>query len=159
MSRDRGSLKARIRMTHLGEAEISASDPRFLRLFRTAVARIPPEALPLRTLRRVSLRRRGEMPGLVGLTSWGELSYHKGANTGRAGLAGSQTITFYTELLSQLSENASIGVMAHELAHAWLNEHFIPDDSGARESEADELARKWGFGKELAALDQETEPF
>ncbi|MGA2198381.1 MAG: hypothetical protein ABSG45_00415 [Nitrososphaerales archaeon] len=145
--------------TFLGSAKIATSDRRFLGLLRNALAKIPPDATPLCTLRQVSLKRRGELPGLVGLTRWGQLSHEEGGKAGRATAAGSQTITFYTELLSQLSESASVGVMVHELAHAWLNEHLLPEDSAAREGEADELARKWGFEKELAALEQETEPF
>ncbi len=68
-----------------------------------------------------------------------------------------QTITFYSELMDQLSDQAAGGVIAHELAHAWLNEHVVPAESQEREQEADSLARKWGFGPELDALDKETE--
>lgn len=82
----------------------------------------------------------------------GELSFAKATDEGV------QSITFYTDLLEQLSEKASVGVIAHELAHAWLNEHVSPEESQVREREADELARSWGFGKNLDALDLETEP-
>jgi len=88
----------------------------------------------------------------VGLTRWGEPPH------GKAGEEGVQSITFYVDLLSQLSETASVGVIAHELAHAWLNEHVSPEESQVREREADALARRWGFGRELDALDDETEP-
>ena len=71
---------------------------------------------------------------------------------------GEQTITYNTELLRQLSKDAAVGVIVHELAHAWLNEHLYPEDSQERESAADGLARRWGFGVELDALDRETEP-
>jgi hypothetical protein len=107
----------------------------------------------------VYLKRRGRLPGLVGLTRWGALSYGTGTRgTSRTAGRGRQTITFYTVLLSQLSEAAAIGVIAHELAHAWLNEHVSPEESEAREREADRLARRRGFGRELDALDVETEP-
>jgi hypothetical protein len=66
-----------------------------------------------------------------------------------------QTITFYSELLDALSDPAATAVIAHELAHAWLNEHVRPEESGQREREADALARDWGFGPELRALDRE----
>ena len=66
-----------------------------------------------------------------------------------------QTITFYTSLLDALSDPAATAVIAHELAHAWLNEHVRPEESREREREADALAREWGFGPELDALDQE----
>lgn len=68
-----------------------------------------------------------------------------------------QTITFYSFLLDALSDEAAVGVMVHELAHAWLNEHVRPEESRAREREADALARDWGFGPELEALDREAE--
>ena len=68
-----------------------------------------------------------------------------------------QTITFYTDLLNALSDNAAEAVIAHELAHAWLNEHVRPEESKEREAEADRLARQWGFGPELDALDSEAE--
>ena len=94
------------------------------------------------------------MPGLVGLTRWGEIEELSGSRPG-----GRQTIHFYKELLGELSESAAIAVMAHELAHAWLNEHVNPSASALREKEADDLAVSWGFGTELKALEDETEPF
>jgi hypothetical protein len=123
------------------------------------VARIPPETPPLRSLGSVALKPRGRMPGLVGLTRWGVLSYRSGpSSSGTTAGNARQSITFYAALLSQLSEAAATGVIAHELAHAWLNEHVSPEESEAREREADRLARRWGFGRELVALDGETEP-
>jgi hypothetical protein len=100
------------------------------------------------------------MAGLVGLTVWGDLEYGVEGRSGASDeiRSGRQTLSFYTELLNQLSEDAYVGVIAHELAHAWLNEYVVPENSHAREAEADELARMWGFGKELDALEQETEP-
>ena len=68
-----------------------------------------------------------------------------------------QTITFYSSLLDELSDLAATAVIAHELAHAWLNEHVRPEESRRREREADDLARAWGFGPELDALDREAE--
>jgi Zn-dependent protease with chaperone function len=68
-----------------------------------------------------------------------------------------QTITFYSTLLDALSDPAALAVIAHELAHAWLNEHVKPEESRAREHQADNLAREWGFGPELDALDKEAE--
>jgi len=72
--------------------------------------------------------------------------------------SGAHTITFYTDLLDQLSDKAVMAVMAHELAHAWLNEHLRPEASRVREDDADMLAEMWGFGPELQALAAETEP-
>jgi len=51
-----------------------------------------------------------------------------------------------------------VAVMAHELAHAWLNEHLRPEASKTREDDADMLAEMWGFEAELAALAEQTEP-
>ena len=67
-------------------------------------------------------------------------------------------ITFYSDLLNRLSDDAVIGVMAHELAHAWLNEHIGPEASKQREEDADYLAEMWGFDQQLSALSNETEP-
>ncbi len=149
----------RLDSNFLGEADLSVPVGRFLGLLTAAVARIPPGTPPLRSVKLVELKRRGRLPGLVGLTSWGELSYGATpSGTGGKAHGGRQTITFYTELLSQLSGPAATGVIAHELAHAWLNEHVSPEGSEARELEADRMARTWGFGGELDALDLETEP-
>lgn len=134
----------------LGNASVEAGDRRFLWLLDRALARVPKDVLPMRTVERVRLASRGSMPGLVGLTRWADV----GEGVGR----GRQTLTFYTSLLDELSDDASIGVIAHELAHAWLNEHLYPESSNEREKSADELARRWGFAKELDALEAETEP-
>jgi Zn-dependent peptidase ImmA (M78 family) len=55
--------------------------------------------------------------------------------------------------IDNIPDEAVIGVMAHELAHAWLNEHQLPEHSEKREAEANELATEWGFGNELALLE------
>ena len=68
-----------------------------------------------------------------------------------------QTNTFYTDFFSALSDKAAVAVIPHELAHAWPNEHSDPEESRTRELEADPLAREWGFGEELDALDAEAE--
>jgi len=149
----------RLGSAFLRNAEIDVPDDRLLVLLSAAVSRVPPGTAPLQSVLRVGLKRRGEMPGLVGLTRWGEEAY--GSVTrgpGRTPGRGRQTITFYTELLNQLSEKATLAVIVHELAHAWLNEHLSPEESEAREEEADRLAREWGFGEELDALEGETEP-
>ncbi|MDA4116394.1 MAG: M48 family metalloprotease [Thaumarchaeota archaeon] len=104
----------------------------------------------------VRTRRRANR-GTVGLTTY------RGAEPGLAGVRnaaahGAQTITFYTGLLDRLSDDAAKGVIVHELAHAWLNEHVSPRSSRRREAEADQLARSWGYGRYLVALDAETTP-
>ena len=94
------------------------------------------------SVRRVSLRKVGRLPGLVGLTRWS---------------GGRQTVTFYSLLLDELSDKAYSAIIAHELAHAWLNEHDKPEESARREREADELVARWGFGEELSELSRQAE--
>jgi predicted metalloprotease with PDZ domain len=72
--------------------------------------------------------------------------------------SGAHTITFYTDLMDKLTDRAVVAVMAHELAHAWLNEHLRPEASKTREDDADMLAEMWGFESELAALAEQAEP-
>jgi hypothetical protein len=139
-------------------ADVDATDSDVIKLFERTLARIPSEVPPILTLQRVSLRRKGARPGLVGLTRWAQVDYRRDSHAASdEAEKGSQTMTFYTGLLDRLSSRAAVGVMVHELAHAWLNEHDFPTSSKAREREADELARTWGFGRELGSLEQETE--
>ena len=129
-------------------------DQRFLRLLDETLSRIPADIIPLTTVREVRLAKRGPLRGLVGLTTWGRAGRggrERGAPKGR------QTVAFYGELLDQLSDRAAMAVIAHELAHAWLNEHVLPEDSKARETETDDLVSSWGLGEELHALNEETE--
>ncbi|HZW85454.1 MAG TPA: hypothetical protein VFE91_06095 [Nitrososphaerales archaeon] len=131
-----------------GQFTMKANNNRFVRLFRQAVTR-PPETVPrITTLRLVQLSGR-KTHYTVGLTKYSER--HGSAAEAR------QTITFYAKLLAQVSDPAATGVIAHELSHAWLNEHVRPEQSRGREEEADRLARSWGFGTEMDALDLEAE--
>jgi len=123
-------------------------DQRFRRLFIEANVR-PPGSVPrITTVRSVSLSRRPTKT-TVGLTRYSRVKYFLVFSRPR------QTITFYSALLGALSDPAATAVIAHELAHAWLNEHVRPEESMRREGEADSLARDWGFGPELDALDRE----
>jgi len=123
-------------------------DLRFHRLFGEANAR-PPSAVPrITTVRSITLSRRPTKT-MVGLTRYSRLRYFWVLSIPR------QTITIYASLFDALSDSAATAVIAHELAHAWLNEHVRPEQSREREREADVLARDWGFGPELDALDQE----
>jgi hypothetical protein len=120
------------------------------------LSRIPDNGSPIMCRTEIRLRRRGSLPGVVGLTTFSVDGYApRGAG---AHEQGQHTITFYTGLLDRLSPRAVIAVMAHELAHAWLNEHIRPEASSAREDDADMLAEMWGFDGELEALASETEP-
>jgi len=133
-----------------GVYALTSSDQRFNRLFNAANAR-PPSTVPrIITVSSVSLSGRPTKT-TVGLTRYSHVRYFLVLSKPR------QTITFYSSLLDALSDRAATAVIAHELAHAWLNEHVRPEESMTREREADDLARAWGFGPELDALDSEAE--
>jgi hypothetical protein len=135
----------------LGAAKLRVSDAAFLELLAKVLSTIPADVPPLRSLTSIGLRRKGNLRGVVGLTWWCGVRY------GKARAGETQTITFYTDLFLQLSDDAKMAVIAHELAHAWLNEHVRPGQSLKREREADALARRWGFGHELKELVNQTE--
>jgi Peptidase family M48 len=126
------------------------TDARFLRLFEEAVSRPPPGLPRITTIRTVALSRRTTKQ-MVGLTRYSHVSFLVVFSRPQ------QTITFYSKILDQLSDPAAVAVIAHELAHAWLNEHVRPEESIEREREADRMAREWGFGAELDALDSEAD--
>lgn len=139
----------------LPRAELDAGDPKLLRVLETAFSKLPANVEPIRSVTKVQMKKRGEMVGLVGLTRY--CCVRPGGEQNPDGPP-SQTITFYSDLFDEISDRSAVGVMAHELAHAWLNEHASPDESQKREKEADELARRWGYGRYLDALSAETEP-
>ena len=109
-------------------------DARFTRLFLAAASRPPVGTAAVTTIRSVSLKR-GKSGAVAGLTSY---------VPAKGGSPPFQTMRFYSLLLDELSDRDATGVMAHELAHAWLNEHSTPRASRSRELEADSLARSWG---------------
>jgi len=123
-------------------------DPRFRRLFSEANTRPPSDVPRITTVRSITLSKRPTKT-TVGLPRYSRVRYFLVLSRPR------QTITFYSSLLDALSDPAATAVIAHELAHAWLNEHVRPEESREREGEADALAREWGFGPELDALDKE----
>lgn len=122
-----------------------------------ALSSFPAEVLPLRSVAEVRVRRRATQ-GTVGLTTYRPTDSVRKRGRKTADRA-TQRITFYSGLLDQLSDDAAKGVIVHEIAHAWLNEHVSPESSRRRETEADALARSWGYGKYLDALDVESTPF
>jgi Peptidase family M48 len=133
-----------------GKIVLKAKDTRFVRIFRDAVRRPPDNVPPIATVRFVTLSNHATKT-TVGLTRYSAVRFLVVFSRPR------QTITFYSDLLNALSDEAAEGVIAHELAHAWLNEHVRPEQSSQRETEADKLAREWGFGPELDALDREAD--
>jgi len=130
---------------------------KYLHLLLHAVSRIPPETSPILSVTSVRLRKRGSLEGLVGLTKY-VIAGYKIKGRGKVRSIGRHILTFYSSLLGQLSDESIVAIMAHELAHAWLNEKVKPEESQAREKEADTLAKRWGFGAELKSLASETEP-
>jgi hypothetical protein len=141
----------------LANAELEATDERFVRLLSEALARVPGDVTPVQSVRSVRFRRKGRVRGFVGLTTYSEGRPLRWRGLGSPVASATQTITFYTDMLYRLSDEAVVAVIAHELAHAWLNEHVSPQESEKREVEADELAARWGFAMELEALDSQAD--
>ena len=135
---------------------VKVHNPRYRSLLEECLGRIPSSGRPVRLRTEIRLRRRGTLPGVVGLTTFFVEGYAPNGVTREE--AGAHTITFYTNLMDKLTDRAVVAVMAHELAHAWLNEHLRPEASESRENDADMLAEMWGFEEELATLAEQTEP-
>jgi hypothetical protein len=138
-------------------ADVRIEDYRYSRLLTKTLSLIPKSGRPIESLTTIMLRKKGSLPGLVGLTRYQMQEYRTGGRD-RDAPSSRHVITFYSGLLGKLSDDSVMAVMAHELAHAWLNEHIGPEASMRREEDADILAEMWGFGKELVALAEETEP-
>jgi hypothetical protein len=151
-----GDGRAEDLLAFVPKASIHINNPRFGLLLQQCLWRISKAGVPIQLETRIRLQRRGTLPGVVGLTTFLVEGYSNGGS--KKGPVGQHTVTFYTQLLNQLSDKAVLAVMAHELAHAWLNEHIRPEASRRREEDADLLAEMWGFGPELAQLAEEAEP-
>jgi hypothetical protein len=141
----------------LGRAELRSTNIRLLALLEAALSRFPSDVLRLRSVAEIRMRKSAP-EGTVGLTRYRSVSSREERKRKKAG-RGKQTITFYGDLFDKLSDAAATGVIVHELAHAWLNEHVSADSSKRREREADILARSWGYEEYLEALDGETDPY
>ena len=140
----------------LANGTLRVRNPRYMALLHECLHRIPNSGRPVRLRTEIRLRKRGTLPGVVGLTTFFVEGYAPNGIAREE--SGTHTITFYTNLMDKLTDRAVVAVMAHELAHAWLNEHLRPEASEAREDDADMLAEMWGFDEELAALAEQTEP-
>jgi len=140
----------------LSKGVLKVENQRYRLLLLGCLGRIPRSGHRINFPTEVRLRRRGTLPGVVGLTTFSVGGFAPNGVAEEVG--GTHTITFYTDLMDQLSDRAVTAVMAHELAHAWLNEHVRPEASKTREDDADMLAAMWGFESELEALEDETEP-
>ena len=141
----------------LGRAKYRSESGRLRALMSGALSGFPSDVPPLQSVVEIRMRKKATK-GTVGLTVYRGIESSTGGG-GKNADQGTQIITFYSELLDRLSDEAAKGVIVHELAHAWLNEHVSPRSSKQRERETDELARVWGFGRYLDALDAETYPF
>ncbi len=122
------------------------------------LSRLPASATNIPTLASITAKGTSKTGTLAGLTR--RITYERRAFLGPSSWNEEvvvQRIELYVDILLQLSERARVAVVAHELAHAWLNDNVRPEESRRREAESDELARKWGFGGELDALADETE--
>ncbi len=136
----------------LPNAKIGTGHERSIRLIEHALSKVPRDVSPIYSVKRLAVRKSAGKKEMVGLTTYCRVEH------GPKELRGpSQKIILYRELMAQLSDDAATAVVAHELAHAWLNEHAKPEQSRRREREADELAREWGFGGELSSLESEAE--
>ena len=136
---------------------IRIGPPELRKAVEEAILRLPSDALRIPSLTAISLRESSEGGSLAGLTTW--TTYERrilfGPLKGKDDVV-VQRIELYRDIIDQLSERARVAVVAHELAHAWLNDNVAPEASKEREKASDELARKWGFGRELDALAEET---
>ena len=151
-----GRKPVRSSVQFLENGTVRMPNPRYMALLHECLHRIPSSGRPVQLRTEVRLRRRGTLPGVVGLMTYYVEGY--APNGVAREESGAHTITFYTNLMDKLTDRAVVAVMAHELAHAWLNEHLRPEASEAREDDADMLAEMWGFEEELAALAEQTEP-
>jgi hypothetical protein len=143
----------------LPNAKFDSKDPWLRGLVDETLSLFPSTERPLPSVVLIRVRERSSTEGRVGLTTFSYVGGETEERQGRLPRRGKQRIDLYGRLFSQLSEEAAIGVIAHELAHAWLNEHVSPESSKRREAEADELARSWGYGKYLDSLDAEAYSF
>ena len=141
----------------LPAAKLDFADARYHHLLMSTISRISLNGLPVRSVSRVKLRKRGTLRGIVGLTTFSVEGYQMNQKR-ESRRNGRHEITFYSSLLDKLSDDAVVAVMAHELAHAWLNEHLGPEASEQREQDADMLAEMWGFEREIQVLERETDP-
>jgi len=135
---------------------VRIENSRYRNLILECLERIPKSGRHIHLRTEIRTKKRGSLTGVVGLTTYTIGGF--APNGVAEEEAGAHNITFYTDLMDQLTDKAVLAVMAHELAHAWLNEHLRPEASKTREDDADMLAEMWGFESELVALARETEP-
>jgi hypothetical protein len=140
------------------EVEVDIKEASIDDALSEVLSRLPAQAFDLPTLRSISSKKTAKEGSYAGLTR--RITYEKTirlpGRAARSGEAVVQKIEFYRDIMEQLTPAARVAVVAHEFAHAWLNDHVGPEESKKREEESDSLAREWGFGKELDELADET---
>lgn len=139
--------------------DLRIHDERIKNLILQTLDNMPPNGLEISSLKSIQLSDLSPTETLAALTTHSSFDVvirnDKGNESDETRTR--QKITFYRDILDNLSDLSVIAIIAHELAHAWLNEHVKPESSQQREKESDELARKWGFNEELLELENETD--
>lgn len=134
-------------------------DNRIKNLILQTLDNMPPEGLDISSLESIQLSDLSPTETLAALTTHSSFDVTIRNDEGNEWdeIRSRQKITFYLDILNNLSDLAVKAIIAHEIAHAWLNEHVKPESSQQREKDSDDLARKWGFNEELLELENETD--
>ncbi|MCZ6613533.1 MAG: M48 family metalloprotease [Thaumarchaeota archaeon] len=134
-------------------------DNRLKNLILQTLDNMPPDGLDISSLESIQLSDLSPTETLAALTTHSSFDVTIRNDEGNEWdeIRSRQKITFYLDILNNLSDLAVKAIIAHEIAHAWLNEHVKPESSQQREKDSDDLARKWGFTEELLELENETD--
>ncbi len=134
-------------------------DNRIKNLILQTLDNMPPDGLDISSLESIRLLDLSPTETLAALTTHSSFDVTIRNDEGNEWdeIRSRQKITFYRDILNNLSDLAVKAIIAHEIAHAWLNEHVKPESSQQREKDSDDLARKWGFNEELLELENETD--
>ncbi|MEE9134393.1 MAG: M48 family metalloprotease [Nitrososphaerales archaeon] len=134
-------------------------DNRIKNLILQTLDNMPPDGLDISSLESIQLSDLSPTETLAALTTHSSFDVTIRNDEGNEWdeIRSRQKITFYLDILNNLSDLAVKAIIAHEIAHAWLNEHVKPESSQQREKDSDDLARKWGFNEELLELENETD--
>ncbi len=143
----------------LKEIDFNIQDKRIKNLILQTVDNMPPDALEISSLGSIQLSDLSPTETLAALTTHSSYDVTIRNDEGNEWdeTRTRQKITLYRDILNKLSDLSVKAIIAHEIAHVWLNEHVNPESSEQREKDSDDLARKWGFKRELLALENETD--
>ncbi len=139
--------------------DFNIHDERIKNLILQTVDNMPPDALEISSLGSIQLSDLSPTETLAALTTHSSYDVTIMNDEGNEWdeTRTRQKITLYRDILNNLSDLSVKAIIAHEIAHAWLNEHVNPESSEQRENDSDDLARKWGFTRELLTLENETD--